>query len=121
MSWFTEDSTPLLVLGLLAEAALLVAFVKTSRLGLLYAIAGVAIVTAAIVWIEKHTVTDTKRVRQTLDDATAALERNDVAGVLNQFSPNALAMRQQVSVMMPQFEVHSASISGLTIKVNRFN
>lgn len=121
MTWFTEDSTPALVLGLITAAALLVAFIKTSRLGLLYTIGGVAIVTGAIVWIEKHTVTDTKRIRATLDEATAALERNDVGGVLNLISPSAKEIRQQVSSMMPQFEVHSASISGLAIKINRFN
>ncbi len=121
MTWLTEDSTPLLVLGLITEAALVVAFVKTSRLGLLYVIGGVAVVVGAGVWIEKHTVTDTKQIRRVLDDAAAALEKNDLNGVLGQISANSREMRQQVSAMLPQLEVHSASIGGLTVKVNRFN
>ena len=87
MSWFTEDSTPVLVLGVVTVAILLLALVKTSRLGLLYAIFGVALVVAAIVWIEKHTDTDTKRIRRVLDAACTAVEKNDVPGVLALIAP----------------------------------
>jgi hypothetical protein len=121
MSWFTEDSTPILVMGVILEALLLLALVKTSRLGLLYAIAGVAVVVGAIVWIEKHTVTDTKRVRAVLDAAVAAAERNDKDGVLALISLSATATRNLVAAQMPQVEVHSVSISGLQIKINRLS
>jgi hypothetical protein len=121
MSWFTEDSTPVLVLGIITEAMLLLALVKTSRLGLLYAIAGVGIVVGAIVVIEKNTVTDTKLIRGVLDSAAAAVERNDVAAVLDLISPGSQTMRQEVAAQVPQFEIRSAYIRGLEIKINRFN
>ncbi|HKD36487.1 MAG TPA: hypothetical protein VKB78_06790 [Pirellulales bacterium] len=121
MSWFTEDSTPVLVIGIITVAILLLAFVKTSHLKLLYAIGGVVIIVATIVFIEKHTVTDTKRIRALLDSAAAAAERNDVAGVLDAISPNAQSLRQEVSRQLPQFEIQSAYIRGLDIKINRFN
>jgi hypothetical protein len=121
VSWFTEDSTPVLVIGIVTEAILLLALVKTSRLGLLYAIAGVGVVVGAIVVIEKNTVTDTKRIRALLDSAAAAAERNDLPGVLEAISPNAQSLRQQVTAQLPQFEIQSAYIRGLEIKINRFN
>jgi hypothetical protein len=121
MSWFTEDSTPVLVLGIIVEAMLLLALVKTSRLALLYAIAGVAVVVGAIVVIEKNTVTDTKLIRGVLNSAAAAVEKNDVATVLDQISPRSQTMRQEVSAQLPQFEIRSAYIRGLEIKINRFN
>jgi hypothetical protein len=121
MSWFTEDSTPVLVLGIIAEAMLLLALVKTSRFGLLYAIAGVGIVVGAIVVIEKNTVTDTKLIRGVLDSAAAAAERNDVAAVLDLVSPASQSMRQEVTAQLPQFEIRSAYIRGLEIKINRIN
>src|SRR5437016_5141738 len=121
MSWFTEDSTPVLVMGIIAEAILLLALVKTSRLGLLYAIAGVGVVVGAIVIIEKNTVTDTKRIRGVLDSAAAAVERNDVEGVLSFISSNAQTVRQQVTANLPQFEIRSAYIRGLEVRINRVN
>jgi hypothetical protein len=121
MSWFTEDSTPVLVIGIITEAILLLALVKTSRLGLVYAIVGVGVVVGVIVVIEKNTVTDMKRIRSLLESAAAAAERNDVAGVLEAISPNAQGLRQEVSRQLPLFVIQSAYIRGLEIKVNRFN
>ena len=110
MSWFTEDSTPVLILGVVTAAILLVAFVKTSRLGLLYAIVGVALVVAAVVFIEKHTDTDTKRVRRVLDAACVAVEKNDVPGALALIAPSAKEMRNsKCCTLLPcKFEIHEA-------------
>ena len=77
MTWFTEDSTPLLVIGVIIEALLVLGIVKTGRVWILYAMAAVALLVGAAVYIEKHTITDTKRVRAALDNAAAALEHND--------------------------------------------
>ncbi len=121
MSWFTEDSTPVLVIGVIVVALLLLALVKTSRLGLLYAIGGVVVVVGAIVWIEKHTVTDSKQVRGVLYAAAAAAERNDLPGVLVLISPAATTTQNLVRTQMPQVEIHSVSLNGLQIKVNRLS
>ena len=121
MTWLTEDSTPALVLGVLFEAVLVLALVKTGRAWLLYAMLGLGIVVGGIVWIEKHTLTDTKRVRATLETAAAAMERNDLPEVLKCIAPSAVPLRQQAQFVAKQFEIHAVSMSGLTVKVNRFN
>ena len=81
-NWFVEDSTPVLVWGAIFEAVLIFALVKTGRLWLLYAMAGLALVVGGIVWHEKHTITDAKQIRATLNEAAAAMERNDLPAVL---------------------------------------
>ncbi len=121
MSWFVEDSTPLLVIGVIVEALLLLAFVRTSRLGFLYAMGAVAIATAGFVWLEKHTITDTKRIRGVLNSAADAVGKNDVPRVLEFISPSAPSMRHEVSSVLGQFKIQEAYITGLTVKVNRFN
>jgi hypothetical protein len=120
-AWFVEDSTPLLVIGVITVAILLLAFVKTSRLGLLYAIGAVAVITAGLVWIEKHTMTDTKRIRLALDNACVALEKNDVPSVLVYISPSASTMRNEVSRLLPEIKIDKAWFTGLKVTVNRFN
>jgi hypothetical protein len=120
-SWFVEDSTPLLVIGVITEAILILAFVKTSRLGLLYAMGAVAVVTAGLVWFEKNTLTDTKRIRIVLDSAAAALETNNVPAVLAFISPSAQGMRTEVSRVLPEVKIDKAWITGLKVTVNRFN
>jgi len=121
MDWFIEDSTPLLVIGALVEALLVFALVQTGRPKLLYAMVGTALLVGGLVWHEKHTVTDKKRIDAVLHDAAAAVERNDPAGVQDCISPGATDLRAQVPRVLSQFKFNEVVITGLTIKVNRFN
>ncbi len=123
MTWLSEDSTPAIVVGLIVEAILLLALVKTGRRPLAYAMAAVALLVGGIVWIEKHTVTDTKLIRATLDQGVVALEHNDLPGLLAiiSTSPAAAPTRASAISVAHQITVESASISGIEIKVNRFN
>jgi hypothetical protein len=121
MTWFTEDSTPVLVLGVLIEALLVLAIVKTGRVWILYAMAAVALVVGAIVWIEKHTLTDTKRVRATLETAAAALEHNDLQALLGCIAPTSLPLRDEAARVLRMAEFKSVSLSHLVVHANRFN
>ena len=121
MTWFTEDSTPLIVIGVVIEALLLLGFVKTSRLGLLYAMAAVAIVVGAGVWIEKHTDTDTKRITRVLDAATVAVEKKNMPGLLALIAPSAAPLRAQVTSEFGELDVRDCYLRGLKITINRFN
>jgi hypothetical protein len=121
MTWFTEDSTPFLVLGVIVEALLVLAVVKTGRVWILYAMVGVALVVGAIVWIEKHTITDTKRVRATLESAAAALEQNNLPGLLDCIAPTSLPLRDEAARVLRMAEFKSVYVSHLVVHVNRFN
>ena len=120
-SWFVEDSTPVLVWGAIFEALLIFALVKTGRLWLLYAMAGLALVVGGIVWHEKHTITDAKQIRATLNEAAAAMERNDLPAVLQYISPTAADVRQQATQIASTFKIDNIHLADLKIQVNRFN
>src|ERR1700722_18804569 len=121
MTWFTEDSTPFLVIGVIAEALLVLALVKTSNLKLLYAMLGIVVVVGAIVWIEKHTITDTKRVRAALEIAATAMEHNDLAALQDCIAPQSLELRNQAARVLQMAKFQSVTTSQLTVHVNRFN
>ena len=121
MSWFVEDSTPVLVWGAILEAILIFALVKSGRLWLLYAMAGLALVVGGIVWHEKHTITDAKQIRSTLNEAAAAMERNDLPAVLQFVSPTAADVRQQANLIASGFKIDDIHLADLKIQVNRFN
>ncbi len=121
MTWFTEDSTPLLVIGVIIEALLVLGIVKTGRVWILYAMVAVALLVGAVVYIEKHTITDTKRVRAALDNAAAALEHNDSAALVDCISPSSMALRDEAARVLRLAEFKSVYISRLTVHVNRFN
>jgi hypothetical protein len=120
-NWFVEDSTPVLVWGAILEAVLIFALVKSGRLWLLYAMAGLALVVGAIVWHEKHTITDTKQIRSTLFQAAAAMERNDLPAVLNFISPTAPDLRRQANQISSTLKLDEVYLSVSKIQVNRFN
>jgi hypothetical protein len=121
MSWFVEDSTPVLVWGAILEAVLIFALVKSGRVWLLYVMAGLALVVGGIVWHEKHTITDTKQIRATLFQAAAAMERNNLPAVLEFISPTAPDLRRQASQISSTVKLDEVHLTDLKIQVNRFN
>ena len=76
-----ESPWPLLIVGLVLEAVLAIVLFRTGRGAVLWAMGGVALLVLLGVLIEQWTVTDTKRIRQTLEAAAAGLQANDAQRV----------------------------------------
>lgn len=110
---FLESPWPILFTGLVAEVILLVILFKTGRGVLLWAIGGVALVVALGVLLERLVVTDKKLVAQTLNDAAAALEANDLKKLDQFLSPSAGATRQQARAVMAEGEFTGVKIRSL--------
>jgi hypothetical protein len=121
MSWFVEDSTPVLVWGVIFEAVLIFALVRSGRPWILYIMAGVALVVGGIVWHEKHTVTDSKQIRAVLDDAAAAIVRNDSQTVLQHISPSAGNLRRQAVEISASYKFDDIRLTDVKVVVNRFH
>src|SRR5579871_4471103 len=123
MSWFTEDSTPAIVVGVIVELLLILALVKTGRRMIIAAIGAVALLVAGIVLIEKNTVTDTKLIRGQLDQGVAALKANDLNALLALLSnsPSTASTRPAAAMVAREIHVDDAWISGVDIQVNRFH
>ena len=71
-----ESPWPILIVGLAAETLLAVALFRTGKGKLLWAMGSVAVVVALVLLVERNTVTDTKLVRQTLEETAAGLVAN---------------------------------------------
>jgi hypothetical protein len=72
-----ESPWPILIVGLVLETVLAIALFRSGRGMLLWAMGGVALLVLLGVLIERSTVTDTKRIRLTLETAASGLQAND--------------------------------------------
>jgi hypothetical protein len=73
---FLESPWPILIVGLVLETMLAIALFQTRNGKLLWVMGGVALLLLVGLFIERNTITDTKRVRQTLEVVAAGLKAN---------------------------------------------
>jgi len=117
---FLESPWPILILGLVLETILAIALFRTGRGVVLGVMAGVALVVLLGVLIERLTVTDTKRVRQTLMAAAAGFQANNAAQVNACIVPDADGneARRLVAWALSTAEFHELTIRNLEVKFN---
>lgn len=125
MMWIVENPLPILLLGIAAEAVLVVVLFQSGRGAILLAMAAVAVATAALLLVEWLVVTDTERIETVLYRAAAALRDNDVDGVLEclapaAVSPAAVSLRLSVAARLANLKVVEARITSRpNIRINR--
>lgn len=119
MNWLFEDPTTLIVAGVLMEALLAVAVVKSGRGTLILPMIGVLVLVGLGVLVERLVVTEREQVETTLDGVCQALMANDVEGVLSYIDPQAGDIRSNVRSMLPQAHITDARLFDLIIDVNR--
>jgi len=119
MSPFTEDPKLLIAAGVLIEALLAVALVKSGRAVLIAVMVGVFAIVLAGVVVERMIVTPREEVETTLYTAARQVEHNDVEGVLSHVDPAAADFRAAVRSWLPQIRVHDVAIRSLRIAVNQ--
>lgn len=118
MKWFVEDPTPTLVLAALTIGVLVIALVKTGRGGLMYAIAGVGVLTVAILALEWMIVTDKEEVEYSLSGTCHELEANNAQGVLSYIDPKSPAYGR-LKGELGRIRVSKASFKRLDVTVDR--
>ncbi len=91
MNWIFEGPWPILLTGLVLEAILLVALVRTGRAVIVGQSLGLGLLTAGLLVLERAIVTDNERIRETLDGLAAAAVANDLDGVLSYIGPERRA------------------------------
>ena len=119
MSWLFEDPTLVLAAGVMIEALLAVALVRTGRVALAGMMAGVLLLVLLLVLVEWWVVTDVEQVEATLDGAAAALEANDVEALLNTIDPDAAEMRSQVGSILGRVVIREVRIRDLKITLRQ--
>jgi hypothetical protein len=119
MTRLLEDPMPVILFGIIAEAVLGIILLRTGRGVLLWAMAGVLVVTLAGVGMEWLVVTEVEQVEQSLESAAAAIEANREEDVLAWVDPSAKDTRGMVHWAMRRVKFTKVKISDLEIKVNR--
>ncbi len=116
-----ESPWPILIVGLVLETVLAIALFRTGRGIVLVAMGGVALLVLLGVLIERWTLTDTKRIRQTLEAAAAGLLANDPKRIdASCIVPGAdgNAARGKVGWALSVAEFHELTIRNLDVKFN---
>ncbi len=115
-----ESPWPILIVGLVLETLLAIALFQTRRGKLLWAMGGVALLVLVGVLIEHNTITDTKRVRQTLEEVAAGLKANKAELVYACIvpGPDGGAARGKTDWALGIAEFHEFSIRNLDVTFN---
>ena len=116
MTFFTENGLGIVVIGGLAITLTLVFFMARRTGGSLSALAAAVAATIVLLTIEWFVQTDQEQVASAVHHLYAAVEQNDVDGVLELIDPNATQVRTQAQTLMPEFQVENAG-SGRNIEV----
>ncbi len=116
MTWIVENPAPVIVVGLLVEALLAIALLRSGRGVLLGVMAAVAVVVAGLVVLEWAVETEVERVEATLQNLERALESNDLKRILAHIDPEADRLRTVIGRFQPRYEITTANV-GRDLKV----
>ncbi|MHC4402704.1 MAG: hypothetical protein ACYTG0_23830 [Planctomycetota bacterium] len=105
-------------LGVVAFALLAAAYMSTRRTDLMWSMVGVVALVLVGVVLERIVVTDVEKVQNTLYDAAAAAETNDVEALKQYIAPSAERTLARVEERLERFEVNTASVTIRSIKFN---
>jgi len=120
MTWLFEEPLYIIIVGAIAVLMLGFAWYQVQWRGLLYAILGVIVLTAAMLGIERAVVTDAERVKDTLHEIARAVERNDIHEVLQYAAAGAKEVRSQASAELPRYHVNEVDIKrNLEVTIDR--
>jgi hypothetical protein len=118
ITWFTEDPTPIFILGGITLVVLFVYLMKTGRGLVLVAMAAVAAFMGLAVLVDALVVTDRERVENVIYEAAAAAEHNNLDSVAAFVSPSAPQIKADIRHWIGQLIIESVTIGGLDVAVN---
>ncbi len=118
ITWFTEDPTPIFILGGITLAVLFVYLMKTGRGLVLVAMAAVAAFMGLAVLVDALVVTDRERVENVIYEAAAAAEHNNLDAVAAFVSPSAPQIKADIRHWIRQLIIESVTIGGLDVSVD---
>ena len=118
MNLLLENYWPWILFGILGEAIVAVALLRTGRGVLLWAMVGVLAIVLLGVAVVKWVPTERKAVAATIYDTAKALEANDLDGVLKHIMPSDEQTRADADRYMSMFEFSEVKIRYLEITIN---
>jgi len=118
MTTLIESPWPAIFFGIIALAILAVVLVRTGRGVVLLAMIGVLLITLGGVGLERLVVTERERVEDTLTEAAAAIEANDLDRLMRCISPSASYSPARARGVMRQYKFTEARITDVEIQIN---
>ena len=112
MSYLAENALPIWVGGAVLLTLAAVVYFQARTTASLVAMLVVVLLTAALVVAEHFLVTPREAVERTLYELAAAIEADDLAGVLRFIAPQAAEVRGDAETLMPLVDVEKARIIG---------
>jgi hypothetical protein len=116
---FLESPWPILLIGIALEAVLAVLLLRTGQGRWLGSMLGAGLLVLLGLLAEHFVVTDRKAIINTLDRGAAAVEANDLGGVLDCLSPSAGQLRAKSREALDRVEFRLVRIHDLEIAINR--
>jgi len=118
MTWFTENPTPPVVLGIVIEALLVVVLMKTGRREALWGMLVTVAATIGIVVAGLLIVTPREEVTTALEEIRQLVEQNDQPELVKRIDSSAVSLRNQVQSDLANLTVEKAKIDNVRILVN---
>lgn len=123
MTWFTENPLPLVLIGVIIEALLVVVLMRTGRRSVLWGMVLLAVGVAGAVVLERSIVTPREEVKLALEEMRVLVEADDRPGLLKRIdaNPGVAELRNRIQSDLAHVTVDTAKITELKdedIKVN---
>ena len=119
MQSLIESPWPVLFVGVLIEAGLAVAVLRTGKGKLFWLMLLVGVLTLAGLGVERMVVTDREAITDTLKTACRAVEDNDIDRLLGCIVPSADGPRRMSRSVLDRFDVDNAWMQNLRIEINQ--
>ncbi len=113
MNWIVEQPLPTLFVGILVEAALLIALLRTTRGIFLYWMAGVGLVVVGLLAMEHFVVTHREEVENTLYQIARDVKTNDPEVVVGHVSPKSPKVASDARGHMRLLTIEDVRITGI--------
>jgi hypothetical protein len=121
MTWFTENPTPLVLLGTLVASIAAFLLLRTGSRAALWGLLGTVAVTIAAVAANMLIVTPREQVIATLEEIRTRVEANDSPELLKYIDPSptprAIELRNRVQYDLANVTVESAKINDLKVLI----
>ena len=118
MTWLLEEPLPIIVLGVLVEIFLVVAFFLTGKRSVLLGMLGVAVLAGMGLMLERAVVTDREQIEVWFDKGITALEARDTPTLLGMIDPQAAQVRSDVQRALGMVKFKNVAITDLVIVVH---
>ena len=112
-----ENPLPIYAVGAVLATVCGLAFLARRSLSALLVFVFVVLTTLLLVLVERFVVTERERVEAAAIEIMAAIEANDLEGVLARIAPTAEEVRSDARTMMPQMTVEDTNLTSLRVEI----